>query len=315
MGLTNAFLKFCGSSKSFFAEKTILTLGNPALNSYQYLRNHISTELLDRLRQSQPFTQSRVLFCDAYRAKSFLILDISPAESPDYICDLNKPIPPSLDVPQVDIILDLGTAEHIFDNSVFLENVYRQLSANGYYIFNLPANNFLEHGFRQYSPTFFYDLVRANRDSLNLDLLCIHNKAGLCIDVLNSYPTSGCRKQVSLPYTTFTPKNIRYGYRTLFALLNRTTAPVYLLGVIQKKPNASEHLNLSVPQAFYSSSLNQPSKTPLTQWKYCFFSLICKIMRRLLIAAPMPTSTKIQIVTAINRVLEFKTLMFFDPCQ
>ena len=301
MGLTNAFLKFCGLSTSLFVGKTILSLGNPSLNSYKYLRNYINPKLLAKLQESNSFSQSRLLFREAYRAASFLILDLSPSEMPDYVCDLNQPISPSLGVPQVDIVLDLGTAEHIFDNSIFLENIYRQLNVNGYYIFNLPANNFLEHGFRQYSPTFFYDLVRANQESLDIDLLCIHNMDGLCIDVLNSYTPSGSRKIKVLPYSSFVPNIILYGYKSLFSLLNRTAAPVYLLGIIRKKNNAREHLNLAAPQDFYSSCPNQSAKTTTAKKRNYFLALCSKALRKLFLVMPMPTSTKILILLGLNK--------------
>lgn len=301
MGLTNAFLKFCGLSTSLFEGKTILSLGNPSLNSYKYLRDNINPKLLAHLHKSHPFSQSRLLFCEAYRAKSFLVLDLSPSEMPDYVCDLNQPISPSHGVPQVDIVLDLGTAEHIFDNSIFLENIYRQLNVNGYYIFNLPANNFLEHGFRQYSPTFFYDLVRANKESLDIDLLCMHNINGLCIDVLNAYTPSGGRKIKALPYSSFAPNIILYGYSTLFSLLNRTAAPVYLLGIIRKNSTAREHLNLAAPQDFYSSSPNQSAKTITAKQRNYIVSYAVRALRKLFVIMPLPTSIKILILLGVNK--------------
>jgi SAM-dependent methyltransferase len=57
--------------------------------------------------------------------------------------------------------------EHVFDVPAALRHVHRMLRIGGRAIFFSPANNTLEHGFYQFSPTLFYDYFKANDYQIN----------------------------------------------------------------------------------------------------------------------------------------------------
>jgi SAM-dependent methyltransferase len=95
-------------------------------------------------------------------------LDVSDHERADHLVDLNQPVPGHF-AGRYDLILDGGTLEHIFDTRQAVRNVARMLRAGGRVIHMSPGSNFFEHGFYQFSPTFFFDYYSANGFS---DLRC-----------------------------------------------------------------------------------------------------------------------------------------------
>ena len=89
-------------------------------------------------------------------------LDVSEFEGADMTADLNQPVDPrwhSL----FDVIIDAGTSEHVFDVRQCLANVSSMLKPGGRVLHLSPANNYLNHGFYQFSPTLFLDYYRANK--------------------------------------------------------------------------------------------------------------------------------------------------------
>lgn len=89
-------------------------------------------------------------------------LDCSAYERADFVHDLNEPAPESLKS-RFSLILDGGSLEHIFDVRTALKNIAFMLKPGGRVIHFVPSNNFLNHGFYQFSPTLFYDYYGANR--------------------------------------------------------------------------------------------------------------------------------------------------------
>lgn len=93
--------------------------------------------------------------------KNIRSIDISPYENSDIIHDLNNPVPNSLYNSQ-DLIFDGGTTEHVFDTLKVLANLHTMLKNNGIIIHYTPANNHVNHGFYQFSPSFYMDYYREN---------------------------------------------------------------------------------------------------------------------------------------------------------
>lgn len=89
-------------------------------------------------------------------------LDNSDYEGADLVHDLNHPVPVEWHG-RFDQILDSGTTEHIFDVRQSLKNVGDMLAVGGEVIHLLPANNFVNHGFYQFSPCLFFDYYCENR--------------------------------------------------------------------------------------------------------------------------------------------------------
>lgn len=61
-----------------------------------------------------------------------------------------------------DFIYDGGTIEHIFHVPNVMENIADTLKVGGTILHHSPTNNYVDHGFYQFSPTFFLDYYAAN---------------------------------------------------------------------------------------------------------------------------------------------------------
>ncbi len=88
-------------------------------------------------------------------------LDYYDAESPTHVHDLNRPVPEALRQ-RFDLVYDGGTTEHCFSVPECLSNAVRLARNGGRIIHHLPLNNWVDHGFYQFSPGLFFDFYEAN---------------------------------------------------------------------------------------------------------------------------------------------------------
>lgn len=88
-------------------------------------------------------------------------LDLSDFEHADIIHDLNLPVPEELKG-RFKTVIDAGTLEHVFDLRQGFRNVADLLAPGGRVIHISPANNYMNHGFWQFSPTMLHDFYEAN---------------------------------------------------------------------------------------------------------------------------------------------------------
>jgi SAM-dependent methyltransferase len=88
-------------------------------------------------------------------------IDIDDYESATHMLNLNNDVP-DIFFERFDVIYDGGTLEHIFNFPNCLKNIYRMLKPGGMIIHHLPCNNWVDHGFYQFSPTLFNDYYSAN---------------------------------------------------------------------------------------------------------------------------------------------------------
>ena len=84
-------------------------------------------------------------------------LDISLSEGADIKHDMSRPVDVILHG-KYDVVLDLGTAEHVADQRQYWENVYNLLAHKGTLIGLSPADGLCGHGLYQISPEFFQNL-------------------------------------------------------------------------------------------------------------------------------------------------------------
>lgn len=73
--------------------------------------------------------------------------------------DLNAPLPP---MGEFDVIINHGTAEHIFDIAQVFKSMHDACKPGGLMIHEAPFTGWLDHGFYCLQPTLFYDLAAAN---------------------------------------------------------------------------------------------------------------------------------------------------------
>ncbi|MEP7236280.1 MAG: hypothetical protein ABI685_00380 [Ferruginibacter sp.] len=91
----------------------------------------------------------------ALGAKQVDSIDFSDYEKATVVHDLNKPIPVTLK-DRYSMVIDSGTLEHIFNFPAAIKNCMEMLKVNGFFITVTNGNNFLGHGFYQFSPELLY---------------------------------------------------------------------------------------------------------------------------------------------------------------
>lgn len=92
-------------------------------------------------------------------------LDYSDFEGAGFTWNLNQPLvaPSGLiakALSSIDLILDYGTSEHVFNPGVAYWNAIVLLKQGGYLNSVLPVLGFCDHGIYQFSPSFFYAVER-----------------------------------------------------------------------------------------------------------------------------------------------------------
>jgi len=120
---------------------------------YSLNKNEI-TEILSRgLGYAEPFLER----LGATKIKSF---DASDWENASDVSDFNLPIGEAFKN-RFTAVIDGGTLEHIFNFPVAIANCMEMLEVGGHFVAITPANNFMGHGFYQFSPELFFGLFTA----------------------------------------------------------------------------------------------------------------------------------------------------------
>lgn len=133
--------------------QNVLTLGHQRSYISVGLQKRISKELgVPKDSISQDYSDG---FMKAIGVETLQFLDISGYENATIIHDLNTPIPDSLRE-KFTLVLDIGTSEHVFNVTQSLENLRNLCKSQGHVLIVSPANNWLGHGFYQFSPELFF---------------------------------------------------------------------------------------------------------------------------------------------------------------
>jgi hypothetical protein len=215
--------------KNLFIGKDVLSLGlfKPYLQRVQIeqmgLQSHFAKD--NSLGFASSFLKNEL------GAHSLTSLDVDSYQGADIVCNLNRDLPDELHS-KYDLILDLGTLEHLSDFSVALRNIFRMLRRGGIYYFAVPCNNWMNHGFFQISPTFFVDLCLCN-ESLHGRSFCI----------------LGDSREIPFEYFD------KYVARAF----SKARVPLNFGGYIVKEEG---EFNLDLVQSKYRSSYTRPLKQP-----------------------------------------------------
>lgn len=97
---------------------------------------------------------------DLLGATSLDFMDASDYEGANVIHDLNLHVPETLHA-IYDTIIDSGCIEHIYHIPNYFENVSKMLKINGSFVNMTAANNWLGHGFYQFSPELMWRFFEA----------------------------------------------------------------------------------------------------------------------------------------------------------
>lgn len=134
-----------------------LNLDSAALHrNFQLAGDPISKSTVDGiLADSNGYCEQ---FLDRLGAKSVTSFDASAYENASVVYDFNLPIRDEFKN-RFSAVLDGGTLEHVFNYPVALKNCMEMVRPAGHFLAITPANNFLGHGFYQFSPELFFNVL------------------------------------------------------------------------------------------------------------------------------------------------------------
>lgn len=137
-------------------------------------------ELLDGKSPTAGWDLAKVFYSAMLDYREILAIDFhgTPAARP---IDLNHPAQLGR---RFDIVIDGGTAEHVFNVFQFFKNCHDLTLPGGLMLHNNPFRGWVEHGFYSFNPTFYWDLAGANR--YEVLMLVYHEADPLRIEQLAS---------------------------------------------------------------------------------------------------------------------------------
>ena len=166
-------------------------------------------------------------------AEEIVSVDLSTYEGAAVVHDMNFPVADHLK-DRFDAVIDGGALEHIFNFPMAIKNCMEMVRAGGHFLSITPANNFLGHGFYQFSPDLFFRIfTEANGFALQRVLLFEANSKGIW-------------------YLVSDPEKIRRRVE----LVNN--APSYLLIQAKKTGRVSHIFEAPPQQSFYVELWSEP---------------------------------------------------------
>jgi len=134
------------------------------------------------------FDISKIFYKVFFHAQSIDSIDLHGTSSSMKL-DLN--LPHDLGK-KFDCIVNLGTAEHVFNIYQVFRSIHEWLNKDGIVIHHLPMYGEIDHGFYNFHPTFLYDLSLANnyhnivvaKATMN-DINCYPDRASFTKDILS----------------------------------------------------------------------------------------------------------------------------------
>lgn len=94
-------------------------------------------------------------FLSLLGAKRVVAVDKDGYEGAELLHDLNEPLAKEHHK-RFSAVIDGGTIEHVFHSTLALKSALEMVAVGGHFIALQMANNFLGHGFYQFSPEFFF---------------------------------------------------------------------------------------------------------------------------------------------------------------
>jgi hypothetical protein len=79
------------------------------------------------------------------------------------------------------LVVNTGTSEHVFNQAAFLRNAHNLAAPGGLMLHVVPFTGYMNHGFYNYQPGFFYDLAAAN--GYALERLRLADRDGVIADL------------------------------------------------------------------------------------------------------------------------------------
>ena len=141
------------------------------------------------------FDVAKIFYKAIFDYKNYIAVDLDGTEH-SINFDLNNEYK---DDKKYDVVTNLGTSEHIFNQLAVFKTIHNLVSAGGLIIHQLPGQGYYDHGFYNYQPTFFFDLAQANNyqifgfwmyDNNKKELINVHKRENyLKLFVRENHPT------------------------------------------------------------------------------------------------------------------------------
>lgn len=110
-------------------------------------------------------------------AKDIHSFDFSAYEGATHIHDMNRIVPTEF-MDRYSVVLDGGSLEHMFNFPVAIKNCMEMLRIGGHYLCITPANNFMGHGFYQFSPELYFSVFAEQNGFELTSLIAFEDRTG-----------------------------------------------------------------------------------------------------------------------------------------
>lgn len=124
--------------------------------THYYWRKRIRTQRYRWLLQLVDFAQ----MLQNFGACTVTSLDFFDDRA-DLVHDMNNPISAQW-VEQYDLVIDIGSTEHIFDSRQCIENLLRLTKIGGHIMLHLPVSGYFAHGLHVFNPQCILDCLELN---------------------------------------------------------------------------------------------------------------------------------------------------------
>jgi hypothetical protein len=155
------FLLYCRTLEVDFARTAMigrqgLHLSKRDLKSvFASFGNRVDVQQIDSIfNQTNGYAEHLLTCLGAEEVHSF---DNSGYEDATHLHDMNRELPDRFKE-QYTAVVDGGSLEHVFNFPVAIKNCMEMVSIGGHYLAITPANNFLGHGFYQFSPEVYFSV-------------------------------------------------------------------------------------------------------------------------------------------------------------
>jgi hypothetical protein len=199
MGLDSNGVKFL-----FYAKKCGVDFGRIAMLGRQGL--HLSPAQLEDIGTAfgQTISQEKaeVIFSSqsGYAEELFAFLgareihsfDHSSYENATHLHDMNQPIPDQ-HKKKYSLVLDGGSLEHVFHFPTAIRNAMEMVEVGGYYLALTPANNFMGHGFYQFSPELYYSVFQSENGFAAPHVIALEDRPRSSWFTVKNPQEVGCR--------------------------------------------------------------------------------------------------------------------------
>lgn len=121
-------------------------------------------EILQAKRPTVTWELADVFWSVLFQPRSMTAIDFGGTERALKL-DLNTRIDLQR---QFNVVLNLGTAEHVFNVAQVFKTIHEHTLQGGIMVHGLPFSGWIDHGFFNFNPTFYWDIASANNYTLML---------------------------------------------------------------------------------------------------------------------------------------------------